>query len=351
MSRYTDIKNNVFTQYRETEIGVAIEFARKNDAKLFWKKYHSEFQFRYCPGCASQRFHLLEKYLDLYPIVRCSHCTLVYSQLIPSVTMLDEYYQNAESIVLLNQFYASRNKNNIVSSSRESQIVELIQKKSAAVRILEIGCGNGAFLEGLRNKFPEDALELYGVEPNRQEAAAARERDIQVYECYLGTKEGEEIAKRSYDLVLCFELIEHLLSPKDVFNTIYTILNSEGVLVITTPNIEGLGNILTGYNKYRLTTHAIAPPMHLNGFSRLSLAILAERAGFDVEFINAKSSFDAYEFVKYAEESCLIDKLPDIYKGIYQENSDIDVLCSSLQGLVNMLNAGAAITAVFRRSK
>lgn len=349
---FHDLKNNPLARYRKIETSEAIESARKADAQEFWLKYHNKFTERNCPICHCNRSVALDDYIGLYPIVQCCHCSLVYVRTVPAQDMLNDYYQNARSINLLNKFYIERGTENQVSRSRLELVQSLLVERRNAKNILEIGCGNGQFLNSLRKNFTGRDLKLFGIEPNKDAAAEARANGVTVFEKYLGLGNGQASPDDTkYNLVLCFELIEHVLNPRDLFEHCFSSLAPNGCLVVTTPNVEGLGNILTGYNNYRLTTHAIAPPMHLQGFSRISLAILAEKTGFDIQFINGKSAFDTYEFIQYMEKNCVIDDFPEYYRDIYQKGADLDAVCSGVQGIVNKLNSGAAITAVFIKAE
>lgn len=93
--------------------------------------------------------------------------------------------------------------------------------------------------------------------------------------------------------MIAFELIEHLGSPKIAMTEIYNWLKFGGVM-LSTPNIEGLENIITGYNGSRVLAHAICPPQHIQGFSRITLSLLAFLTGFHIEEIKAVGSFDIY---------------------------------------------------------
>lgn len=57
---------------------------------------------------------------------------------------------------------------------------------------------------------------------------------------------------KSFDLVTCCEVIEHLtISPKKIFNEFYRVLNDDSTLILTTPNFSNLQNrvaLLRGKN-------------------------------------------------------------------------------------------------------
>ena len=70
-----------------------------------------------------------------------------------------------------------------------------------------------------------------------------------------------------YDIILHFELIEHLADPYTFMTSLYSLLKTDGVMFFSTPNADGLEMLASGYNDFRLLAHSIFPPMHLNAFS------------------------------------------------------------------------------------
>jgi hypothetical protein len=71
------------------------------------------------------------------------------------------------------------------------------------------------------------------------------------------------------------------------------ILKKDGVLIIETPNVEGLGKILLGksWGGWYI-------PRHLYFFSPKSLTILLEKSGFRIEKIRYSPAFNAFSPLK-----------------------------------------------------
>src|SRR5690606_13179123 len=105
------------------------------------------------------------------------------------------------------------------------------------IRILEIGCGNGAFLKSINEANPGKEIILYGIEPNKSAAEEARKNGVLITEAYLGSGERRDlVGEQQYDLILCLELIEHLIDPRSLFKGIHSALSENGRFIITTPN-------------------------------------------------------------------------------------------------------------------
>lgn len=348
---YANLKLNPLEKYRNADFGISIDKARKQDAIEFWHKYNKEFTARPCPSCTAIETVKLENFANYYPLVKCNNCTLVYIPIEFTANQLQDYYENATSIKMLNDFYATRKKQtNLVYSHRLAQVSAYLPQNNKVIRVLEIGCGNGDFLYQLKQANPEKSFELYGIEPNAESCAAATNREIKVYQGLADhTDSANLFTPEFYDLVLCFEIIEHLVYPSILFKNIYKSLLKDGKLLLTTPNIEGMACIIANYNNNFPFSHAIAPPMHIQGFSRVSLAVIAQNLGYKINKIEAKGKFDQPDFIKMAEMNSLSTDANSYFKNIYQINANWDSLSSGMQALINDLNASSTITAVLTK--
>lgn len=96
----------------------------------------------------------------------------------------------------------------------------------------------------------------------------------------------------SFDVVLFCEIIEHLLmNPLAALREIHRVLRPQGVLILTTPNVSRLQNVLAmvnGANIYDPYSGFGPYGRHNREYNRVELHRLLEFAGFDVE-----SSFTA----------------------------------------------------------
>jgi 2-polyprenyl-3-methyl-5-hydroxy-6-metoxy-1,4-benzoquinol methylase len=104
---------------------------------------------------------------------------------------------------------------------------------------LDAGCGvghNAAFLHGL-------GYEVLAVDHSAEgvEAAGQRYDPATFPRIRWGVADlDREIPAGSYDLVICWEVIEHLREPAAALERLYSKVKPGGVLVVTTPNKWGL---------------------------------------------------------------------------------------------------------------
>jgi 2-polyprenyl-3-methyl-5-hydroxy-6-metoxy-1,4-benzoquinol methylase len=96
--------------------------------------------------------------------------------------------------------------------------------------ILDIGCGSGSFLKSVRSS----AHEVLGIDPNPNNIEILREQGISGKVGY--TNDFLNDIRGRFDIVTCFEVIEHLYEPWNVYTGAYEALVPGGVFVVTTPN-------------------------------------------------------------------------------------------------------------------
>jgi 2-polyprenyl-3-methyl-5-hydroxy-6-metoxy-1,4-benzoquinol methylase len=140
----------------------------------------------------------------------------------------------------------------------------------AGRRLLEIGCGSGAFLLGMK----ELGWQVEGIDTDQAAIDIAQKAGLEAHTASLADRSYPEA---SFDVVAMSHVLEHVYDPIGVLRECRRILRDGGRLVVTTPNIASLGHRRLGSNWLHLD-----PPRHLHLFSRETLTSVAERAGFQV---------------------------------------------------------------------
>jgi len=149
-------------------------------------------------------------------------------------------------------------------------------------RLLEVGCGRGAFVELAASQ----GYEVHGVDVQTRSLDAARRRVPRASFDLLDVE--RESPTGAFDIVTAFEVVEHLEHPVDVVTRLAGCLVQGGKFVISLPSIER-GPFFT-----RLSAVDF-PPHHLTMWTRRAVIHLLEAAGLTVGDVSAKD-FDPGDF-------------------------------------------------------
>jgi len=144
-------------------------------------------------------------------------------------------------------------------------------------RVLEIGCGNGAFAEYLERL----GFDVVGVDSSGSGIRIARERGTSCqFACFDIYEELPEGWLGAFDAVVSLEVIEHLYLPRVLLERARGALRSGGALVLSTPYHGYFKNLVLALSG-RLDPHftALWNGGHIKFFSRKTLSCLLR--GFD----------------------------------------------------------------------
>ncbi len=142
------------------------------------------------------------------------------------------------------------------------------------LRILDIGCGEGKFLDAVKTLLPE--AETYGLDSSEAALTRAARKGHKTIYGFLGET---PIEPQFFDAIICLHVIEHVSRPDDFLQECRKLLQPEGIMLFETPTID-----TPAFRAFRSGSwggyHA---PRHWHLFSAASFARLANKAGLDVK--------------------------------------------------------------------
>lgn len=235
--------------------------------------HKADFVLVGCPACDARQFDpAYEKYGIAF--VTCASCATVYANPRPRPEQLADYYSRSENYAYWNQYIfpasegARRQK---IFQPRVRKVRELCERFGIRQdTLLEVGAGFGTFCEELRKTGA--FRRIIGVEPTPELAQTCRARGIEVIEARI----EDAVIPEPADVVVSFEVIEHLFCPRDFLKKCFELIRPGGVLMLTCPNVRGF-DVITLREKSSAVDHE-----HVNLFHPESLATLLTACGFVV---------------------------------------------------------------------
>lgn len=154
-----------------------------------------------------------------------------------------------------------------------------------ALRILDIGGGGGVNAVALKKHLN---AEVCGVIDISEDAIANADPETDLAVC--GNIEDPDILERAFethgpfDLVMCLDVLEHLVDPWRVVARLHKLMPMDGVLVSSIPNVQnyrGIYRTITGTWNYR--DSGLFDRTHLRYFGRASMMQLLTGTGLTAE--------------------------------------------------------------------
>ncbi|HII03050.1 TPA: class I SAM-dependent methyltransferase [Methanosarcinaceae archaeon] len=170
------------------------------------------------------------------------------------------------------------------------------------VKILDVGIGYGAFL-----KLCEDAKyeNLYGMDPFPKSMEISKRYTSSILK--LGKIEDSTwpYPENSFDVITCFDVIEHLTQPNIFFHNIKSYLkNKDSIVIVRTPN----GGLAYKLRKLPFIGIKDRNTTHINVHNTLYWKKLANANGFEI-LIDWKG-----EHLTHLKHVAFLSKITDMMK-------------------------------------
>jgi SAM-dependent methyltransferase len=147
-------------------------------------------------------------------------------------------------------------------------------------RVLDVGCGRGANATWYRR---HGAREIVGVEPDEASASQA----ATVFDHVVCAKIEEAIValNGSFDLIVCADVLEHLVDPWTLVSQLSRLTNPSTVLAVSIPNIRFVGAVarIAVGGGFQYEGQGIFDATHLRFFTRHDIDRLMHQGGWVAE--------------------------------------------------------------------
>jgi SAM-dependent methyltransferase len=302
-----------------------------------------------CPVCgragvsewlkAPDRFHGRK---DQYTLVRCPSCSLVWLSNPPEPSEMHLHYTEAYDRLI------SAGGQNSPHRWRDRRAALTPHKQCGA--LLDMGCSSGAFLESLKG----DGWKLHGIEMSTESAKIAEARSgAQVF---VGHILDAPFRPESFDVITCFDVLEHLYEPRRVMAKVGEWLKPGGIFYVLVPNVDAAE--ARAFGRY---WHGLELPRHLFHYSPASLKFLAQSAGLREVSLEARRNPAVGTSLRYVFDDVFgavgIRRTPFAYRveaGLLWRAARKVVRMTILRGVLAMaplVGGGESIHAIFQKEK
>lgn len=234
------------------------------------------FNYTRCPVCKNQSF---SKFLsckdytvsqETFNIVKCDSCGFKFTNPIPNISDLGNYYKSEDYIS------HSNTKKGIISRLYHVVRNYTLKKKLGLISgyvsrgtILDYGCGTGMFLNTMKTA----GWKTYGMEPDSGARFLTEKMGLVV------CKDKEELELKAagikFDAITLWHVLEHVTDLDETLKYFSRQLKPNGVVIIAVPN-----HISLDAKNYGEFWAAYDVPRHLYHFEPKTIETLLASAGF-----------------------------------------------------------------------
>lgn len=179
--------------------------------------------------------------------------------------------------------------NNYFKNIRK-ELLDLIPQQNRNGSILEIGAGSGAtMIYAKQNGYVK---KIYGIELCMVEDSFQKSSEFENF--LIGNVENMDLEydEKSFDVILCADVLEHLINPYEIVEKMEFFLKDDGVIIASLPNIRQIQMMIQIFLKgdFRYEKVGILDKTHLRFFCKKNMIELFENRGLRVAKIISNSN-------------------------------------------------------------
>lgn len=156
----------------------------------------------------------------------------------------------------------------------------LVRLAGSGKRILDIGCYDGTISKLLQN----NNNKVIGTDLSNKAALIAKTKGITCIQS--DVSQGLAFKNDTFDVVFAAEVIEHIFDLSFFMNEVKRVLKSNGLLILSTPNLASLGRrlcLLVGKNPLIEIENEEGSAGHIRYFVKDTFFELLLKYGFKIE--------------------------------------------------------------------
>ena len=231
-----------------------------------------------CLVCGQNNFKTLFSCKDFvatgedFQLQYCESCSFIFTNPRPNISEIGKYYQSDQYIShsgkkkgLIYKIY------DIVRDFSIRQKLNLIKKYHKSGKLMDLGCGLGYFLNGVKLDKTFDGL---GVDISDDAVEYVKNTfGINVK----NESELDNLDKHTFDIITQWHVLEHVHYLNERMQQLHHLLKQDGTMFIAVPNSKSKDAEI--YKEY---WDGYDVPRHLYHFNQKSFSLLIEKHGFEI---------------------------------------------------------------------
>jgi len=173
------------------------------------------------------------------------------------------------------------------------EMLEFIPTKST--KLLDVGCGTGAFLNAYKKINP--VSEVWGIEIS-PEASSIAKNNLDVVLCGDVNDMFDKLPDKKFDVIIFNDILEHLYDPFQLLKEVQRKLSTRGVVISSIPNFRFILNLkeIIIAKDWKYTKAGILDFTHIRFFTTKSIIRLFEDAGYSIARIQGINPIKSLKF-------------------------------------------------------
>lgn len=202
-----------------------------------------------------------------FRFVSCKNCGLIFSNPILKRGEIDKLYKQSFFSYAVESKYLKKTYGYYLKRA-----LGILSKNN--LKLLDIGCGNGFFLEEAKAM---GIKAVFGIEPSK--AAVEKAQKNLRKNIKNDILKPDLFKEKFFDIICCFHTLDHITDPNTFLKITFNLLKKGGLALFVVHNTDGLSVKLFGEKS------AIFDIEHIYLFNPKSLRSIFSKNGFIVESV------------------------------------------------------------------
>lgn len=258
-----------------------------------------------CPICESIKVVYAFRKGEVF-YYRCENCLVLFVKMSLSDSAVHSHYAESYYESLGNKGcgrsgYPSYRASYSTLTDGFQRKLDFVQRYVKGGKLLDAGAAYGFFVKAAEPFFDGVGLDVSAY------AAEIAKRDFNA-NVYVGDIEQTHFLHDAFDVVVMWDIIEHIVRPVKALKEVHRILRPGGYLFVSTDDAANWLCRILGHRWW-----ALAAPLHLCHFSKRGLEVACERAGLErPSFFADPRYYTISEIIKHfgvSYQNSLIDNI------------------------------------------